>query len=315
MAKKIRIYYRAPSHVPLWKVMEVGGFLAEHGLDMEMGSLEGQRKRAAEGLKAGDLDVVSGNHHNLYARKALHSEPYVHIAQSNNAWRENFLVCGKGINGLQDLKGKRVAMDDYDGHTGLNVWLYLKRHGLEEGRDVELVTDPVKGAERARAVMGGKYDATFIRAVDRLRALKFGAKIVEVSPMAMIEGVTLTTTTTYVRNHEDEVRALIMALIDGIHFFKTQKSGTLRIVMQHCSELLKMRDEEEWDCFYDNQVASLESAPYPSIEAVQNVFALAVKRDPEIKEFNPLALWDLHYVKEIDDSGYIRKLYSSRPID
>lgn len=314
MAKNIRIYYRAPSHVPLWKVMEAGGFLAKHGLDMEMGSLEGQRKRAAEGLKAGDLDVVSGNHHNLYARKALQGDPYVHIAQSNNTWRENFLVCGTGINGLQDLKGKRVAMDDYDGHTGLNVWLYLRLHGLEEGRDVKLVTDSVKGAERARAVMGEKYDATFIRAVDRLRALKFGAKVVEVPPMAMIEGVTLTTTTTYVNNHENEVRALIMALIDGIHFFKTQKSDTLRIVKQHCSELLKMRDEEEWDCFYDNQVASLESAPYPSIEAVRNVFALAVKRDPEIKDFNPLALWDLHYVKEIDDSGYIRKLYSSPPI-
>lgn len=310
MAKKIRIYYRAPSHVPLWKVMEAGGFLAKHGLEMEMGSLEGQRKRAAEGLKAGDLDIVSGNHHNLYARKALHGDPYVHIAQSNNSWRENYLVCGRGVHGLQDLKGKKVAMDDYDGHTGLNVWLYLKLHGLEEGRDVELVADPVKGAERAKGVMDGNYDATFIRAVDRLRALKFGADIVEVPPMAMIEGVTLTTTTTYVKNHEDEARALIMALIDGIHFFKTQKSDTLRIVKQHCSELLKMRDEAEWDCFYENQVASLESAPYPSIEAVQNVFALAVKRDPEIKEYNPLALWDLHYVKEIDDSGYIRKLYA-----
>lgn len=310
MAKKIRIYYRAPSHVPLWKVMEECGFLEKHGLEMEMGSLEGQRKRAAEGLKAGDLDIVSGNHHNLYARKALYGDPYVHIGQSNNAWRENYLVCGKGINGPNDLKGKRVAMDDYDGHTGLNVWLYLKQNGLEEGRDVELVTDPVKGAERAKGVMDSKYDATFIRAVDRLRALKFGAKIVEVPPMAMIEGVTLTTTTTYVKNHEDESRALIMALIDGVHFFKTNKAGTLKILQTHCSELLKMRDAEEWNCFYENQAASLESAPYPSLEAIQNVFALAVKRDPEIKEFNPLALWDLHYVKEIDDSGYIRQLYN-----
>jgi ABC-type nitrate/sulfonate/bicarbonate transport system substrate-binding protein len=277
---------------------------------MEMGSLEGQRKRAAEGLKARDLDIVSGNHHNLYARKALYGDPYVHIAQSNNSWREDFLVCGKGINGLGDLKGKRVAMDDYDGHTGLNVWLYLKQHGLEEGRDVELVTDPVKGAERARAVVEGKYDATFIRAVDRLRALKFGAKIIQVPAMAMIEGVTLTTTTTYVKNHEDEARSLIMALVDGIHFFKTKKADTLKILQKHCSELLKMRDDEEWDCFYENQAASLENAPYPSIEALQNVFALAVKRDPQIKEYNPLALWDLHYVKEIDDSGYIRKLYA-----
>src|SRR5258705_8366201 len=118
-------------------------------------------------------------------------------------------------------------MDDYDGHTGLNVWLYLRLNGLEEGRDVELVTDPVKGTERAKAVVEGKYDATFIRAVDRLRALKFGAKIIEVAPMAMIEGVTLTTTTTYVKNHEEEARALILALIDGTHFFKTRKSDTL----------------------------------------------------------------------------------------
>jgi len=309
MAKKIRIYYRAPSHVPLWKVMEEGGFLDKHGLAMEMGSLEGQRKRAAEGLKAGDLDIVSGNHHNLYARKALNGDPYVHIAQSNNSWRENFLVCGKGINGLADLKGKKIAMDDYDGHTGLNVWLYLRLHGLEEGRDVELVTDPIKGAERAKGVLDGKYDATFIRAVDRLRALKFGAKIVEVPPMAMIEGVTLTTTTKYVSQHEDECRSLIKALIDGTHFFKTNKAGTLKIIQKHCSELLKMRSDEEWDCFYETQSKTLEKAPYPSIDAIQNVFALAVKRNPEIKEYNPLALWDLHYVKEIDDSGYIRQLY------
>lgn len=310
MAKKIRIYYRAPSHVPLWKVMEEGGFLEKHGLAMEMGSLEGQRKRAAEGLKAGDLDIVSGNHHNLYARKALNGDPYVHIGQSNNSWRENFLVCGKGINGVADLKGKKVAMDDYDGHTGLNVWLYLRLHGLEEGRDVELVTDPVKGAERSKGVLDGKYDATFIRAVDRLRALQFGAKIVEVPPMAMIEGVTLTTTTKYVSQHEDECRSLIMALIDGTHFFKTSKADTLKIIQKHCSELLKMRSDEEWDCFYETQSETLEKAPYPSIEAIQNVFALAVKRNPEINEYNPLALWDLHYVKEIDDSGYIRQLYN-----
>jgi len=128
--------------------------------------------------------------------------------------------------------------------------------------------------------------------------------------MAMIEGVTLTTTTQYVKTHEDEARSLVMAMIDGTHFFKTKKTDTLAILKKHCSQLLKMQSDEEWDCFYENQVVSLEAKPYPSLEAVQNVFALAVKRDPEIKGFNPLTLWDLHYVKEIDDSGYIRKLYA-----
>jgi ABC-type nitrate/sulfonate/bicarbonate transport system substrate-binding protein len=307
--KEIRIYYRAPSHVPLWKVMEECGFLEKHGLAMDLGSLEGQRKRAAEGLKSGELDIVSGNHHNLYARRALNRDPYVHIAQSNNSWRENFLVMGGSINGLEDLKSKRVGMDDYDGHTGLNVWLYLRQHGLEEGRDVELVTGAKRGVDRAKEVMAGKYDATFIRSVDQLRARKFGARIIELPTMPMIEGVTLTTTTTYVSRHEDEVRSLIMALADAVHFFKTRRQETLNIIREHCSELLKMDTDEEWACFYDTQAASLEPNLYPSIGAIQNVFALAVKRDPEIATFNPLSLWDFHYLREINDSGYINRLY------
>src|SRR5438445_11841769 len=97
---------------------------------------------------------------------------------------------GSGINGLQDLKNKRVAMDDYDGNTGLNVWLYLRQHDLEEGRNVELVTGAKRGVDRAQEVMAGKYDATFIRAVDQLRARNLGARIMELRTMPMIKGVT-----------------------------------------------------------------------------------------------------------------------------
>jgi ABC-type nitrate/sulfonate/bicarbonate transport system substrate-binding protein len=290
--------------------MEECGYLDKHGLEMVFGSMEGQRKRAAEGLLSGELDVVSGNHHNLYSHRALKKEPYVHIAQSNNSWRENHLVVSNGMRGLQDLKGKRVAMDDYDGHTGLNVWLYLRLNGLEEGRDVELVTGAKKGVDRAADVMAGKYDATFIRAVDQLRAKAIGAKTIELPTMPMIEGVTLTTTTTWVKTHEEEARGLLLALIDAIHFFKTRREETLKIIKKTCTDLLKMQSDEEWNCFYETQAASLEPKPYPALAAIQNVFALALKRNPEIESFNPLALWDLHYLREMDDSGYIDRLYS-----
>jgi uncharacterized protein YaiE (UPF0345 family) len=112
------------------------------------------------------------------------------------------------------------------------------------------------------------------------------------------------------QNHEDEARSLIMAMIDGIHFFKTKKADTLAIIKKHCTELLRIQDDEEWNCFYDAQAASLEAKPSPTLDAIQNVFALALKRDPEIKNFNPLVLWDLHYLREIDDSGYINRLYA-----
>ena len=307
--EKMRIYYRASSHVPLWKVMEQGGCLERHGVAMDFGSMEGMRGKAMQGLRAGEIDIVSGNHHNLYVRRAHHGEPFVHLAQPNNQWRENCLVAGDGIGGLDDLKGKRVVMDDFDGHTGLNVWLYLRLHGLEEGRDVDLVEGAKDARERVRGVMSGEYDATFVRAVDRLRARAMGATLIDVPPMAMIEGVTLTTTTTYVQSHPEEVRSLIRALVDAVHFFKTRRDETIEIIKTHCGE--KYESDEELAAFYDEQVRTLEPRPYPTLDAIRNVFALAVKRHPDVEGFNPLAMWDLHYLREIDDSGYIDEVWGT----
>jgi len=309
MSNRIRIYYRASSHVPLWKVMEQAGFLEQHGLAMDFGSMEGMRGKAMQGLLAGEIDIVSGNHHNLYVRRALHGEPFVHVGQSNNKWRENCMVAGAAVNSLQDLKGRRVVMDDYDGHTGLNVWLFLKLNGLEEGRDVELVTGPKNDLERVQGVMTGSWDATFVRALDQLRARAIGARLIPLPSMAMIEGVTLTTTTTYVSSHPEQIRALLLALIDGIHFFRTRRRETLDIIKEHCGE--KYESDTEVETYYEEQVASLESKPYPSIDAIRNVFALAVKRHPQVAGFNPLIMWDLHHLREIDDSGYIDSLYDS----
>src|SRR5260221_8625334 len=107
--RKIRIFYRAPTHAPLWKVMEECGFFARHGLELDLGSLEDKRSQATKGLLSGEFDIVSGNHHSLYARRALHQEPFVHIAQAHNDWNQRYMVVGNGINGLGDLKGKRIS--------------------------------------------------------------------------------------------------------------------------------------------------------------------------------------------------------------
>jgi len=307
--KKIRIFYRAAGHVPLWKVMEACGFLEKHGLKMDLGSMEGKRQRAMEALRAGELDVISGNHHNLYARRALDHDPFVHVAQTNNIWKEHWLVTKDGMKTVEELRGKRVCMDDFESHTGLNVWLYLRLHGLEEGRDVALVNGEKRAMDRVAKVMAGEYDATFVRVVDQKRARATGAHVTELPTMPMIEGVTITTTTTYVNNHEEEMRGLLLALVDAIHFFKTRKQETLEIINKTCRDLLKFRSDNEAADFYDNQAGSLEPKPYPTPEAIRNVFALAVKIKPEIKDFNPLILWDLHHLREIDDSGYIDRLY------
>lgn len=307
--KKIRVFYRAPTHVPLWKVMEAGGFLARHGLEIELGSLEGKRKRATEGLLTGELDVVSGNHHSLYARRALHGEPFVHVAQVNVQWNQRWMVAGDGIGSVGDLRGKRVCVNKLNGHPGLNVWLYLRLHGLHDGRDVELIEGDKNGLARTQCVLRGEYAATFLGPVERLRAEAAGARVIELPTMAMIEGVTLTTTTRYVHGHADEISALLHALVDAIHFFRTRRADTLAIINEHCRYLLRLRSDDELEHFYRYQAEVLQSKPYPTPAAIQNVFALAVKETPAIEDFNPLVMWDLHHLRAVDDSGYIDRLY------
>jgi ABC-type nitrate/sulfonate/bicarbonate transport system substrate-binding protein len=310
MAKnKIRVFYRAPSHVPLWKVMEAGGFNEKHGFEFELGSLEDKRKRATEGLLTGDIDIVSGNHHSLYARRGLHQEPFVHIGQVNNQWNQHWMVAKDGINSVADLRGKRISMNKKAGHPGLNLWLYLRQNGLEDGKDVTIVDGDKKAVERVRHVMAGAFDATFIGAVDRVRAKKLGARIVDLPTFPMIEGVTLTTTTKYVNQHSQEVDALLHSLVDAIHFFKTKKQDTLRLINETCRGLLRMESDEELDAYYEENKKILEKKPYPTPAAIQNVFQLGVHDTPEVAGFNPLIMWDMHHLRAIDDSGYIDKLY------
>jgi hypothetical protein len=55
----------------------------------------------------------------------------------------------------------------------------------------------------------------------------------------------------------------------------------------------------------------LSKKPYPLPAAIQNVYDLDVGKDPAMKDIGPMEPWDLHYLRAIDDSGFIDNLYVS----
>jgi len=306
--KSIRLLYRAANHAPLWLTIEKAGIFAKHGLEMEI-TAGFVRQKAVDLLTRGEVDMISGNHHNLYPRRAKRGEPFVHLAQTVNDWLENQMVVAPGIEKIEDLKGKRVVMDDFTTHKGLNVWLYLRLHGLDaEKGDVELVSKKAKTEEHWRAVMANEYQATFLAPPDDLRARKAGATVLEVPQMAMIRGATITTTIPYVQEHEDEVRRMMKCLVEGIHYFRSRRTETLKILKNHCADLLNLTTDKEVEHLYERYASAYEPKLYPTMDAIRNVFQLALRKNPEISDFNPLILWDLHYVREIDDQRFLETL-------
>ena len=310
MQSRLRVIYRSNSHAPFWLVADKSGMWEKNGLGVDT-SPQLVREKAVDSLKNGHVDLISGNHHNLYARRAKNQEDFVHLAQVANHWTENRMVVADGIRGTSDLRGKKVAFNKPTSHAGLNIWLFLLQEGLDVDKgEVELIPCPGSAEERWRRVLRGEFDATFVGVPDDMRAAQAGARVIPVRPMPMIRGVTLTTTMSFVRAHEEEIRRLIRGVVDTIHFFLTQKEQTLKILQQHLTPLLHLESDEEVRALYQEWAQSMERKPYPSPQAIQNVFQLALRRNPEIAGFNPIALWDTHYVRELDDSGYIDRLYS-----
>ena len=161
-------------------------------------------------------------------------------------------------------------------------------------------------------MLNGEFAGTFVTLPHDTRAEKAGAHVIHVRAMPMIRGVTLTTTMKFVKSNEAKIRRLIRGFVDTTHFFITREQETLEILKEHASPILHLQSDEEVETLYKEWAHSLERKPYPAIEAIANVFQLAVRRNPEVASFNPLALWNSHYVRELDDSGYIDQLYQKK---
>ncbi|MGH7830456.1 MAG: hypothetical protein ACREP8_09795, partial [Candidatus Binatia bacterium] len=104
------------------------------------------------------------------------------------------------------------------------------------------------------------------------------------------------------------VERFLKGIVEGTHFYKTQKAKTLAI-------LEKKYGSDGWDReviehVYKELAEILEKKLYPSLPAIHNVFELAKRQSPDSAKVNALALWDLHYLRQLDDTGFVEKLYS-----
>jgi len=59
-------------------------------------------------------------------------------------------------------------------------------------------------------------------------------------------------------------------------------------------------------------VAKLAIKPYPDIQAVANAYRLCCMKAPEAKELSPMSMWDLHFLRQLDNSGFIDRLYEGK---
>lgn len=301
---KIRGVYRSPSHLPLWEVMQEANIWEKAGVDLVEFAYCSQPPQAEAALFKGDIDFISGDHLTPYGLVAQ-GKPIVSIASPVNGQNAS-VATHEPIQSIQELRGRRIAdtpMEGRDGgfhHGRGNHMMYLIRAGI--GIDQVQWVESEDSEAQYQALESGQADARFISGTGE-RYKQAGFHVLPLGPLPMINGPTLTTSYTALDKKKGLGERLVKAMVLGIHFTKTKRQRTERILAQ-----LSKRTGESYTY---NSLERMPRKPYPDPQGVINAYELGCIKSPEAKEISPLALWDLHYLRELDNSGFIKKLYKN----
>jgi ABC-type nitrate/sulfonate/bicarbonate transport system substrate-binding protein len=233
----------------------------------------------------------------------VQGKPIVSLASPVNATTAT-IVSREPIASIQDLRGKRIVdtpMAGRDGgfhHGRGNHMMYLIRAGIGIN-DVQWVEHEDSDAQY-QALKSGQADATFTGRGQKYKAEGF--HLLALDPLPMINGPTLTTSYTVLNKVEEFGERLVKALVLGIHFARTKRAET--------EQILEKLSRERSHSFEYGTLEKMPRKPYPDAQAIVNAYELGCIKSPEAKQLSPLALWDLHYLRELDNSGFIDKLYA-----
>ena len=84
----------------------------------------------------------------------------------------------------------------------------------------------------------------------------------------------------------------------------------MAIVAGEAMRLMKISNAGELRRQVDSIAEMLQVKPYPTVEAIMNTNEIAAHEYGAAVE-NPLTLWDIHWLKELDDEGFIDDLVES----
>ena len=319
----IQFPYRSSSHLALMHVINESGAWERNGLKVDFDKII-SRGDAHDLVPTGEVEFVSGNHVSTYAARAK-GDTWQYLGQTVS--KNNLFLITRpdtGINKLEDVRGRKFG--NRGRHPGLNTWLYLKQSGLDPDKDqVELVTEKreedaagakkVKGKSLLNMVADSDVDAAFVNQPRTEQARRMGLKVIDIPTQDMIFFMTISSSAKMVTERPDVVKRVLKSVLEGIAYFKIHKNETIKILQA------KHKKEGDLDLdmatkVYDDLAPRLEPKLYPSLAAVYNVYQEALKQDEkngDAAKVHPLALWNVNFLREIDDTGFINKLYKDHP--
>jgi NitT/TauT family transport system substrate-binding protein len=303
--QRINVAYSSISgnNAPLWVTQEKG-FFRKYGLDVQVVLIE-SGTTAVQSLISGEVN---------FAHMAGAA-----VMQSNLRGADAVMIAGvvntlifqlytdKGISRPDQLKGKAVGVTRFGSSTDFAMRYALERYGLDPGKDVTILQLGNVPAILA-ALEAGKLQGAMLSPPTTLRAKKAGFPVLADLQMLGLEyqHTGIATTRSLIKSRPELVRDFMRAYVEGIHYAKTHRKETLEILAKY----LRTDDKDVLEETYESIMVTLvPEKPYPTLKGIQIILRELGAKDPAARSAKPEQFVDLTFIKELDGSGFVDRLY------
>jgi NitT/TauT family transport system substrate-binding protein len=303
--RPLRVAYPAPAggFLPLWAAQDAGIF-KKHGLAVELIAV-GSSTRGIAAMISGYLDVLAGGGNSGITSQL---QGLTDLALFGNVI-QTFLfsvMTQPSITDISQLRGKRMGVTRFGGTLDFAARYYLKRHGLEAGKDISFLQIGAM-PDIAVAVASGAIESGVVGVPQNLLAKKQGLReLADLSESGARYALAafVAKRSTLSENHELMVR-FMKTQVEAIHFLKTRPKEGMEILKRYT----RIDDPDILKPAYDQHIKLFPRVPEIFPEDLKLVLEEVALTNPKAKTANPASFIDGRAAKDVIASGFVEQLY------
>lgn len=292
-AENIRVAYPSlNTSVYCLIVAQNEGYLKEEGLEMQLLSIRGEI--AIRSALAGEIDFFTNAGSALAASVRGVPVKIVTVFQDKPGWD---LIALPGIKSIQQLRGGTVGVMSPEGSLAVVARQILRQHGLEPGKDVNLVT---MGGDSIRlpALQAKAIQATLFSTGMSLQAQKEGfTKLAAAADYASVIEGGLAAANDKIKQNPDKIFRFVRAAVKGVQFFVTKREAALKTMI----DTSRMTDRALANAIYDIQSKLTLRTGFSDDKTLQAMINDMIKITKVQRDIKVGDVFELAFVKKVND--------------
>src|SRR4029450_4836112 len=287
-------------HALLWVARDAGLF-EKNGLRTEVAYIR-SGSTMAQTLVSGEIQMAQmGGPAALAAGMAGMDVSFVAVALNTTP-----IVIMGTVSRMEDLKGKAIGVTRYGSNTDISARFAIRKAGLQPEKDVALIQledyAGIMGGIHSGRIAAGALADPFTDAAKRL-----GYKeIADLAAMGLeFPFVGIVAKKSYIKDNMDTVQRFVRAYVEAISLYKNNRDLAMKITSKYTG----IKDPAILASTVDFYAPKLQRVPAATVGGLKFVLEQVGVRDPRAKNYTPETFMDNRFVKQLEDSGFIKGLY------